>query len=166
MSRFEAAEPRAIQDFYNAEIAICAGCGRNNPQSLGVRTFWDGTEGVCRFTPSDHHTAFPGVVYGGLLASLIDCHSIGTAVAAMYDAEGRAPDTTPEITCVTASLQVDYLKPTPTGVQLELRARVEELGARKAIVRCSLRAGDVETVRGRVVAVRVPSRKGVGQAAS
>ena len=77
----------AIQDFYNADIAICAGCGRNNPQSLGVRTFWDGTEGVCRFTPAAHHTAFPGVVYGGLLASLIDCHSIGTAVAAMYDSE-------------------------------------------------------------------------------
>ncbi len=161
MSR-PSAEPRAIQDYYNADIAICAGCGRNNPQSLGVRTFWDGTEGVCHFTPAAHHTAFPGVVYGGLLASLIDCHSIGTAVAAMYDAEGREPDTTPEITCVTASLQVDYLRPTPTGAELELRARVEELGERKAIVRCSLRAGDVETVHGRVVAVRVPSRAGMG----
>ena len=53
----------------------------------------------------------------------------------MYDAEGRAPGTEPEITCVTASLQVDYLKPTPMGVELRLRARVEELGARKAIVR-------------------------------
>ena len=106
MSPSAAAEPRAIQDYYNADIAICAGCGRNNPQSLGVRTFWDGTEGVCRFTPAAHHTAFPGVVYGGLLASLIDCHSIGTAVAAMYDAEGRAPDTTPEITCVTASCRL------------------------------------------------------------
>ena len=166
MSPSAAAEPRAIQDYYNADIAICAGCGRNNPQSLGVRTFWDGTEGVCRFTPAAHHTAFPGVVYGGLLASLIDCHSIGTAVAAMYDAERRAPDTTPEITCVTASLQVDYLRPTPTGETLELRAHIEELGARKAIVRCSLRAGDVETVRGRMVAVRVPSRKGVDQPAS
>ena len=140
------------------------GCGRNNPQSLAVRTFWDGAEGLCRFTPADHHTAFPGVVYGGLLASLIDCHSIGTAVAAMYDAEGRAPGTEPEITCVTASLQVDYLKPTPMGVELLLRANIEELGARKAIVRCSLRAGAAETVRGRVVAVRVASRHGTGPA--
>ena len=161
MSQQPAAEPRAIQDFYHDDIAICAGCGRNNPQSLGVRTFWDGTEGVCRFMPAEHHTAFPGVVYGGLLASLIDCHSIGTAVAAMYDAERRAPDSAPEITCVTASLQVDYLKPTSTGETLVLRAHIEELGARKAIVRCSLRAGDLETVRGRVVAVRVPMRKGM-----
>lgn len=156
----------AIQDFYNAEIAICAGCGRSNPQCLGIRTFWDGSEGVCHFTPAAHHTAFPGVVYGGLLASLVDCHSIGTAVATLYDAQGRAPGTEPEITCVTASLQVDYLKPTPMGVKLELRARVEELNERKAIVRCSLRADAVETVRGRVVAVRVPSRMGGGQPAS
>ena len=157
---------RAIQDFYHADIAICHGCGRNNPQGLGVRTYWNGAEGVCHFTPEPHHTAFPGVVYGGLLASLIDCHSIGTAISAMYDAEGRAPGSEPEITCVTASLQVDYLKPTPMGVQLELRARIEELGGRKAIVRCSLRAGGEETVRGRVVAVRVRSRMGAGQSPS
>ncbi|MDD9954815.1 MAG: PaaI family thioesterase [Anaerolineaceae bacterium] len=159
-----AAEPRAIQDFYHDDIAICVGCGRHNPQTLGVRTFWDGAEGVCHFTPADHHTAFPGVVYGGLLACLVDCHSIGTAIAAMYDAEGRAPGTEPEITCVTASLQVDYLKPTPMGVELELRTSIEELSARKAILRCSLRAGDEETVRGRVVAVRVRSRAGGGDA--
>ncbi len=159
MSR-SAAEPRPIQDFYHDDIATCLGCGRHNPQTLGVRTYWDGQEGLCRFTPSDQHTAFPGVVYGGLLASLIDCHSIGTAIAAMYDAEGRAPGTEPEITCVTASLQVDFLRPTPMGVELELRASIEELAARKAIVLCSLRAGDEETVRGRVVAVRVAARHG------
>ena len=155
----------AIQEHYGEESAICFGCGRNNPQSLGIRTFWDGREGICHFTPAAQHTAFPGVVYGGLLASLVDCHSIGTAIAAMYDAKTRAPGSAPEITCVTASLQVDYLKPTPTGVTLELRARVEELGARKAIVRCSLRAGTLETVRGRVVAVRVASRAGPGHRA-
>ncbi len=161
-SRSAVTEPCAIQDFYADAGAICFGCGRHNPQGLGVRTHWDGVEGVCRFTPAAQHTAFPGVVYGGLLASLIDCHSIGTAIAAMYDAEGRAPGSEPEITCVTASLQVDYLKPTPMGVALELRARIEELGGRKAIVRCSLRAAGQETVRGRVVAVRVKSRMGTG----
>lgn len=152
--------PRPIQNFYHDSIAICMGCGRNNPHSLGLRTYWDGAEGLCRFTPAGHHTAFPGVVHGGLLASLIDCHSIGTAIAAMYDAEGRAPGSEPEITCVTASLQVDFLRPTPMGVELELRAGIGELGARKAVVNCSLRAGDEETVRGRVVAVRVASRHG------
>jgi len=154
--------PRAIQDFYSEASAICFGCGRNNPQGLGVRTFWDGTEGVCHITPAAWHTAFPGVVYGGLLASLIDCHSIGTAIAALYDAAGRAPGSAPEITCVTASLQVDFLRPTPTGARLALRAQPVETGARKVVVRCSLRAGGQERARGRVVAVRVPSRGGAG----
>jgi acyl-coenzyme A thioesterase PaaI-like protein len=152
-----------IQDSYPDNVAICYGCGRNNPHGLHIETLWDGAEGVCHFTPQDYHTAFPGFVYGGLLASLIDCHSIGTAIAAMYDAENRAPGTEPEITAVTANLNVDYLKPTPIGVELVLRARIEELTPKKAIVACSLYASETETVRGRVVAVRVPSRATMGQ---
>lgn len=150
--------PAAIQESYPDAIAICFGCGRNNPLGLHIQTHWDGSEGTCYFTPQPHHTAFPGVVYGGILASLIDCHSIGTAIAAMYDAEGRAPGSDPDITCVTANLNVDYLKPTPMGLELVLRTRVEELSPRKAIVTCSVSAGDDETVRGRVVAVRIDSR--------
>jgi acyl-coenzyme A thioesterase PaaI-like protein len=147
-----------IQDSYPGEIAICYGCGRNNAQGLHIETHWNDEEGICRFTPQDYHTAFPGFVYGGLLASLIDCHSIGTAIAAMYTAENRVPGSEPEITCVTANLNVDYLKPTPIGLELTLRARVKELGPRKAIVTCALYAGETETVYGQVVAVRVPSR--------
>jgi acyl-coenzyme A thioesterase PaaI-like protein len=150
-----------IQNFYPENTAICYGCGRNNADGLHIQTYWDGTEGVCHFTPREYHTAFPGVVYGGLLASLIDCHSIGTAIAAMYDAEGRAPGTDPEITCVTGNLNVDYLKPTPTGIELTLRAQIAERTERKAIVTCSVYAGEDETVRARVVAVRVKSRRGV-----
>ncbi len=153
---------RPIQDSYPDEIAICYGCGRHNPHGLHIETQWDGEEGVCHFTPQPYHTAFPGVVYGGLLASLIDCHSIGTAIAAMYQAEDRAPDTEPEITCVTANLNVSYLKPTPMGVELVLRAQIKSLHERKAIVTCSLFAGDLESVRGEVVAVRVPSRATMG----
>ena len=147
-----------IQNFYPDPVAICYGCGRHNAQGLHVQTFWDGSEGVARFQPQPQHTAFPGAVYGGLLASLIDCHSIGTAIAAMYSAEGRAPGTDPEITCVTANLNVTYLQPTPLGPELIIRARVRELGARKAIVEASILAGDLETVRGELVAVRVRSR--------
>ena len=147
-----------IQDSYADEIAICYGCGRHNAHGLHIQTYWDGEEGVCHFTPQAHHTAFPGVVYGGLLASLVDCHSIGTAIAAMYTAEGRAPGSDPEITCVTANLNVSYLKPTPMGATLVLRARVKEISGRKAVISCTVYADDVETVRAEVVAVRVPSR--------
>ncbi len=152
-----------IQNFYPDDVAICYGCGRNNAHGLHIQTHWDGEEGVARFTPKPYHTAFPGYVYGGLLASLIDCHSVGTAIAATYDAEGRAPNTEPEITYVTGNLNVSYLKPTPIGVELVLRSRVKALHERKAIITTSLYADGVETVRGETVAVRVPSRARIGQ---
>lgn len=154
---------RPIQDFYPDDIAICYGCGRHNADGLHIQTYWDGEEGVSRFTPRPHHTAFPGFVYGGLLASLIDCHSIGTAIAATYHAERRTPDSAPEITYVTGNLNVTYLHPTPMDIELTLRARVKELHPRKALVTCSLYAGDQETVRAEVVAVRVQSRATMGE---
>jgi acyl-coenzyme A thioesterase PaaI-like protein len=149
---------KPIQDCYPDEAAVCYGCGRNNPDGLHIETRWNGEEGVCRFTPGPHHTAFPGFVYGGLIASLIDCHSMGTAIAAAYQAAGRDPGTDPEITYVTGSLTVRYLKPTPTGVELVLRSRVTEMQGKKAIVATSVYADDVEYAKGEVVAVRVPSR--------
>jgi acyl-coenzyme A thioesterase PaaI-like protein len=146
-----------IQDAYPDDIAVCFGCGRNNPEGWQIRSEWDGKEGTLRFTPDPHHTAYPGIVYGGLIAGLIDCHSVGTAVAAMYQAEGRPLDSQPPILCVTANLNVTYLKPTPLGDELFLQARIKALTSRKAIVRCSLFAGEDECAQAEVVAVRVPS---------
>ncbi|MFC1798775.1 PaaI family thioesterase [Thermodesulfobacteriota bacterium] len=153
--------PKPIQDFYPDEIAICYGCGRHNPEGLHIKTFWDGEEGYFRFKPKSYHTAFPGVVYGGLVASLIDCHCIGTAIAAAYQAEGREPGTEPEITFVTGNLNVSYLHPTPIDAELELGSRVKELGERKIIVTCELSAGDTICAKGEVTAVRIPSRMNV-----
>lgn len=152
---------KPIQDYYPAEIAICYGCGRENPQGLHIKTHWDGETGVCRFTPRPEHTAFPGFVYGGLLASLIDCHSIGTAIAAMYTHEGRDPAADTSITCVTGKLDISYKRPTPMGPELLLRATISELGARKAIVACTLEAAGAVCVVGETVAVRVESRAGM-----
>jgi len=159
MSNKKTAQTPAIQDFYPDDIAVCYGCGRHNPKGLHVRTVWDGKEGVFRFKPKPYHTAFPGVTYGGLIASLIDCHCIGTAVAAAYDAEDRSPGTEPEITFVTGNLNVTYLKPTPIEAELELRAKIKGSTGRKAVVICSLFADGEECARGEVLAVRVASRR-------
>jgi acyl-coenzyme A thioesterase PaaI-like protein len=148
---------RPIQDSYPDDIAVCFGCGRHNPTGLHIQTFWDGAEGVCRFTPLPQHAAYPGVVYGGLIASLIDCHAVGTAVAAGYQAEGREPGSEPLILYFTARLTVDFLKPAPVGAEMELRARVTELGARKAVVACSVFSDGAERARGEVTAVRAGS---------
>ncbi len=148
----------AVQDTYEDKIAVCYGCGRNNAHGLHIKTYWDGTIGHSRFTPRPEHTAFPGVVYGGLLASLIDCHSMATAIAAMYDVAGREVGSHPVITCVTGNLNVSYKKPTPMGVELILETRVKELTEKKAIVITELTANGEIYVLGEVVAVRVPSR--------
>lgn len=148
---------RALQDLYPENFAHCYGCGRLNTDGLQVKSEWHQGEAVARFRPAPQHTALPGFVYGGLIASLIDCHAIATAAAASMEAAGQKPgiDSTPRY--VTASLQVDYLRPTPLGPELVLRARATETGARKVVIEARLFAGDVECARGRVVAVPMPA---------
>jgi len=152
----------AIQDHYPDEFAVCYGCGRLNAHGLHVRSLPDGDESVASFTPRPEHTAVPGFVYGGLLASLIDCHAIGTAAAAAERAEGREVGEAPAPRFVTASLHVDYLAPTPLGPVLELRARVVEASARKSVVEVALTVQGSTTVRGRVVGVRLPESMRLG----
>jgi acyl-coenzyme A thioesterase PaaI-like protein len=149
-------EEKAFQDYYPENLAHCYGCGRMNELGHRIKTFWEGDETVTHYTPEPQHTAIPGFVYGGLLASLVDCHSTGTAAAAMYRAEGRAMDSEPPFRFVTGSLHVDYLKPTPMGVELTLRGKVKEIRGRKVVVETTLYANDVATVRGEVVAVQMP----------
>ncbi|MFI5311415.1 MAG: PaaI family thioesterase [Gemmatimonadales bacterium] len=146
----------AVQDYYPDDFATCYGCGRLNAQGLHVRTTWDGDETVARFTPRAEHMAMPGFVYGGLIASLIDCHAMGTASAAAERAAGRDIGDAPSPRFVTASLKVDYLKPTPLGPELEVRARVTLATERKAVVAATVSAAGVITARGEVVAVRLP----------
>ena len=147
---------KAFQDYYPDDLSHCYGCGRLNEKGLQIKSRWDGEESVCVFTPWPEHMAIPGIVYGGLIASLIDCHGTGTAAAAAYRAEGRDQDSLPPFRFVTASLHVDYIAPTPLGVPLEIRGVVEEIKGRKVIVAATLTANGRVTARGRVVAVRLP----------
>jgi acyl-coenzyme A thioesterase PaaI-like protein len=150
----------AFQDHYADDVAHCYGCGRLNPHGHQLKTRWDGDETVTRFTPQPYHTAIPGYVYGGLIASLIDCHGTGTAAAATARAgrpdEGRGdrPGKMPRF--VTASLHVDYLRPTPLGPELEIRGREREVSERKVVVEARVLANGEVTARGTVVAVRMP----------
>ncbi|MBI1852199.1 MAG: PaaI family thioesterase [Planctomycetes bacterium] len=148
--------PRPFQDYYPDHMARCFGCGRLNEHGHQIKSWWDHDETVCSFLPQPHHVAIPGYVYGGLLASLIDCHGTGSAAAASYRAEGRAMDSDPPLRFLTASLHVDYLKPTPLGVTLEVRGKVKEMKGRKVVIEEWITANGIVTVRGEVVAVQVP----------
>jgi acyl-coenzyme A thioesterase PaaI-like protein len=147
---------KAFQDYYPDDLAHCYGCGRLNEFGHQIKSYWDGEETVCTFLPQPYHTAIPGFVYGGLIASLIDCHGTGTAAAAAYRAQGRAMDTEPALRYVTASLHVDFLRPTPIGVPLEVRGTVKEIKGRKVVVDETLSAEGEICARGQVVAVQLP----------
>ncbi|MFC1829656.1 PaaI family thioesterase [Thermodesulfobacteriota bacterium] len=149
-------DPNAFQTYYPDEVSHCFGCGRLNEHGLQIKTFWDEDETVTIFQPKPYHIAVPGYVYGGLIASIIDCHGTGTAAAAAYRAEGREMDTAPPLRFVTASLHVDYLRPTPMSVPLEIRGKVKEIKGRKVVVTASLSARGEECARGEVVAVHMP----------
>ena len=148
---------KAVQDFYPDDFAYCYGCGRLNSQGLHVRSVWDGDETVARFTPRPEHMAVPGFVYGGLLASLVDCHAMGMAAAASERAAGRTFGEAPMPRFVTGSLKVDFLRPTPLGPELVIRARVTSATERKTLIAATITVAGIVTVRGEVVAVRIPA---------
>jgi acyl-coenzyme A thioesterase PaaI-like protein len=146
----------ALQDLYPEDFSHCYGCGRLNRHGHHVKSVWKDGEATARFTPEPYHIAMPGFVYGGLIASLIDCHAMATAAGAFMLNAGQKPgvDQTPRF--VTGSLQVDYRKPTPAGQELVLAGKAVEVGERKVIVEVSFTANGVETAKGRVIAVRIP----------
>jgi len=147
---------KAFQEFYTEDFSHCYGCGIKNEMGHKLKTYWNGNETVSRFLPKPEHTALPGFVYGGLLASLIDCHSTGSGSAALYKQleESERKDTYPR--CVTASLKVDYLKPTPINCTLELRGRIKEIKGRKVIVTTDLIANNEICAKGEVIVIQVP----------
>ena len=148
---------RAFQDYYPDEFAHCFGCGRLNKEGLQIKSLWDGEESVCHYTPKPFYTGgFPGYVYGGFIASLIDCHGAATASAAKLREEGFSPDDRPISRFVSASLKVDYLKPTPMGPVLEIRGRVKEIKGRKVTVSVTLSAEGEIRAKGEVVMVQLP----------
>jgi acyl-coenzyme A thioesterase PaaI-like protein len=149
---------KAFQDYYPDSMSYCYGCGRLNEHGLQIKSYWEGDESICIFQPRPYHIAVPGYVYGGLIASLIDCHGTGTAAAAAYRAENRPLDTEPPLRFLTASLHVDYLKPTPLGVPLEVRGRVKEVKGRKVVISATLSARGEICAQGEVIAVQVPDQ--------
>jgi acyl-coenzyme A thioesterase PaaI-like protein len=150
-------ERQAVQDYYPTDFSHCYGCGRLNEHGHQIKSFWDGDETVATFEPKPYHTAVPGYVYGGLIASLIDCHGTGSAAMAAYREAGRPMDSEPPFRYVTASLHVDYRRPTPIGGPLELRGQIKEVGRRKVVVAVTLSAEGQVCATGEVIAVQMPA---------
>ena len=148
---------KAFQDYYPDNYSHCYGCGRLNQDGMQLKSYWDNEETVCHYTPKSYHSGgLPGNIYGGLIASLIDCHSAASAMAGkMREENYTADDRRPVPRFVTASLKVDYLKPTPMGTVLEIRGRIKEIKPRKVIVSTTLFAEGEIRAKGEVVMVQL-----------
>lgn len=156
----------AFQDGYPDELSHCYGCGKNNSEGHQLKSYWHteqeqiseqvAEQTMAHFMPEPCHTAIPGFVYGGLIASLIDCHGTGSAAAMAYRVEGRAMGTTPALRFVTAALNVSYLAPTPMGVELELIGTFSEVKAKKVVVEITVSANNIVCAKGTVIAVKMP----------
>lgn len=143
----------ALQDVLRVH---CFGCGALNAHGLQIKSHWDGDELLCRWQPPPQHIGYPGVVYGGTIASVVDCHAIWTALATRCRDEGiDLADGTPPFAVVTGRLSIDYLKPAQVDRALELRARVTDSGLRRTVVACRVLQQGELCATAEVVTVRV-----------
>lgn len=143
--------PQCLQEQY-APKNSCFGCGPSNPKGLRIRSFVRGDEVVADWQPEPHHEAFPGVLNGGIIGALLDCHSNWTAAWALMR---QAGETHPPCT-VTADYAIKLLRPTPTKGPVHLSARVVEIKEDRAVIEAGLTAGDklCAACRGTFVAVK------------
>jgi acyl-coenzyme A thioesterase PaaI-like protein len=129
--------PKSLQEAYSP-TGICFGCGPGNEKGLRIRSFPQGDEVVADWTPQPHHHAFPGMLNGGIIGSLLDCHSNWTAAYHLMQKSGA---TEPPCT-VTANYSVTLLRPTPTDQgPIRLVARVAHSTDDRATIEAELHAG-------------------------
>lgn len=132
----------------------CFGCGLDNPYGLQIHSVWEGDEVVCRWTPKDYMTGPPNFLYGGISASLIDCHSVNAAVAYANRQAGHEDVFDPDLFMVTGTMTIKYHKPVPMR-EVELRARIAKVEGRKYLVHTDILSNGERCVSGEVLAIRI-----------
>ncbi len=147
---------KAFQDYYPDDYSHCYGCGCENKHGHKIKSYWDGDESVCRFTPDDKYSGgMKDILYGGLIASLIDCHGAATAAAGKAKELGITMEKGKMPRFVTASLKVDYIAPTPLGVELEIRGSVKEIKNRKLTVSVNLTCENKICAKGELIMIQI-----------
>jgi len=145
---------KSFQD--QGSVRHCHGCGADNDKGLQLKSYWDGDEAIATWKAQPHHSAgSKEILNGGIIASLIDCHSLNLAIAQAYRAEQRPIGSSPRIGYVTAHLSVSYVKPVPIDQPIMLRAVITKLDGRKAWVNCTLTAAGEVRATGEVLGIRL-----------
>lgn len=144
-------------DYFQAHMPenVCFGCGINNPEGLQIKSIWEGDEAVCRWLPEEKYHGWAELLNGGIMATLIDCHCMGSAMADAYRRENRSLDSDPVYRYATGTLEIKYLKPTSVLHEVELRAKIEEVKGKKTTLSCNMYSQGKKTATANVVAIRV-----------
>ena len=146
---------KAFQDLLPDEISHCYGCGRNNQNGLQIKSYWDGEKTVCNWIPQEQFMAGKNFLCGGIIATLIDCHGLNTAIAVAYKEEGREIGSKPFIPYATGSISIKLLCPTPLNHEIMIRGQVKSINLSKIIVLCRLYSNEKECAQGEITAVKV-----------
>ena len=147
---------KAIQDYYEERFSHCYGCGRLNKEGHQFKTHWDGDETITKFVPDPHHTSLPGFIYGGLVASMIDCHGTGSAALAYARENNIDLEDFNAPRFVTGALNVSYKKPTPMGTELKVIGKIREIKGRKVVIDAELSANGDICATGEIISLLVP----------
>ena len=151
MTQQPSSAEKSLQEEYSPRSA-CFGCGPVNERGLRLRSFAHGAEVVAEWQPETYHEAYPGMLNGGIIGTLLDCHANWTAAWHLMQRNGlaRAPCT------VTADYAIKLLRPTPTDEPVRLVARVVAATEDRAVVEAELlaRGKTCATCRGTFVAVK------------
>ncbi|MBU3565213.1 PaaI family thioesterase [Polynucleobacter sp. MWH-HuK1] len=146
-----------FQDKYADEYSHCYGCGKNNPAGHKLKSYWNGVDTIAKFTVERKYSGgVPDHVYGGMIASLFDCH--GTASAAAFsnrlikEGVGESKEL---IRFVTGSLAVKFLRPTPIGVELTINGSLKSIVGRKIEVVMTLFANSIECASAEMLAIQI-----------
>ncbi len=134
---------------------VCFGCGIHNDEGLQIKSEWLGDIAVCDWMPEEKYHGWSNLLNGGIIATLVDCHCMGTAMAAAYRAENRSLLSMPEYRYATGTLNVKYLKPTSNLHPVRLEAKIVEEKGRKTTLTCEVFSQGVKTAEADVVAIRV-----------
>ena len=137
---------------------VCFGCGHSNADGLQIKSYWQGDDCVCIWQPEIKHQGWPDITCGGIIATLIDCHCMASAMATAIRNENRPLGSEPEYRFATGTLHIKYLKPTPISSPLTLRAKVTQIkNERIYTLHCDLFAENQKTVEAEVTAFLVYS---------
>lgn len=145
---------KAFQDLWPELYTHCFGCGRNNEHGLQIKSYWDGEDTICTWKPKKMYEAGMGILCGGILSTVIDCHCVNTAIAARYKLEGRELGSIPVITYVGGTITMKHISTIFIKDPIFLRAKINEITDRKTIMSCTVFSNDKECAKAEVTAVK------------